>query len=74
MVFWTVGTILDFVFVDTVKPLMSWQSRDSISIVLCHSVRFESPNKQGGATVEIESGDCPDMGGPTTHLRPMAYG
>ena len=40
-----------------------WQSRDSISTVLCHSVRLESPNEQGGATVEIESRDCQDTRG-----------
>ena len=44
---------------------MSCQSRDSISTVLCHSVRFESPNEQGGATVEIKSRDCQDMKGST---------
>ena len=40
-----------------------WQSRDSISPVLCHSVRFKSPREQGGATVETESSDCQDMKG-----------
>ena len=35
-----------------------WESRDSISTVLCHSVPFKSPNEQDGATVEIESRDC----------------
>ena len=49
----------------TVGPLISWQSRDSISTVLCHFVRFKSPNEQGGATVESEPRDCQDMRGPT---------
>ena len=34
-----------------------------MSTVLCHSVAFNSPNEQGGATVEIESCDCQDMRG-----------
>ena len=49
----------------TVEPLISWQSHDSISTVLCHSISFNSPNKQGGATVEIGSRDCQDMRGPS---------
>ena len=49
----------------TVEPLIYWQSRDSISTVLCHSIRYKSPNEQGGATVEIESRDCQDTRGFT---------
>ena len=45
----------------TVQSLISRQSRDSISTVLCHSTQFKSWNDQCGATVEIESRDCPDM-------------
>ena len=33
-----------------------------------HSVRFKSPNKQGGTTVEIELCDCQDMRGSTVLL------
>ena len=33
------------------------------STVLHHSVRFQSPKDQSGATVEIELRDCQDMGG-----------
>ena len=53
------------VFSYTVEPLISSRSRDSISTVLCHSIPFEGPNKQGGATVEIESRDRGDMREPT---------
>ena len=47
----------------TVESLMSWQSRDPISTVLCHSKLLESPNEQGGATVGSKSRDCQDMKG-----------
>ena len=49
----------------TVASLIFLRSRDSISSVSCHSIRFQSQNEQGGATAEIESrnrrnmrGDC----------------
>ena len=45
----------------TVESLMSRRSRDSISTVLCHSIRFESPNDPCGATVEIKSRDRSDI-------------
>ena len=41
------------------------QSRDSISTVLCHWIRFNNPSEQGGDTVEIESRDCQNMRGST---------
>ena len=44
----------------TVESLISGQTRDSISTVLYHSIRFKSPNDQCGAPVEIESRHCPD--------------
>ena len=44
---------------------MSWQSRDSISTVLGHSIRLKNPNDQRDATVEIESRDCHDLRGST---------
>ena len=43
-------------------------SCDSISTVLCHSVRFESPNEQCGATVEIESHDCRNTRDSTVYI------
>ena len=54
---------------NTVEPLISWKSRDSISNVLCHSVPFKSPNEQDGATVEMESRDYQDMSGFTIVLK-----
>ena len=51
----------------TVGTLTSWQSRESISTVLCHFIRFKRLNDQGGATVEIESCDCQEMRGPTIY-------
>ena len=43
-----------------------WTVTWLVSIVQCHSVWFKSPNVfPGGATVEIESRDCPDMGDST---------
>ena len=45
----------------TVELLISLQSRDSISTVLCHSRRFNGPNEQDGATVDIESSHCQDV-------------
>ena len=56
--------MLDLIY-RTVESLISWQSRDSISTVLCHSIGFRSPNEQSGATVEIKSRDCQDMRGCT---------
>ena len=49
----------------TVEPLKSWQSHDLIFTVSCHSLRFKSPNEQGGTRVEIESRDCQDLKGST---------
>ena len=51
-------------YASTVEPLISPRSRDSISTVFCHSIPFERPNEQGGATVEIESRDRGDMREP----------
>ena len=56
---------LDVPLTTTVEPLKSIRSRDLISTVLCHSIPFERPNEQGGATVEIESRDRGDMREPT---------
>ena len=55
------------------KRAISWQSRDSISTVLCHFVRFRSPNEQGGATVEIESRDCHETRGSTVLFKKMWF-
>ena len=59
-----------FLEANTVEFLISWQSRDSIFTVLCHSVRFKRPNDQCGATVEMESRDCQDMRESTVMLSP----
>ena len=57
----------------TVASLISIQSRDSISTLLCPSIRFKSTNDQCGATVEIESRNCMLMGAATVDTSKELY-